>query len=481
MGVKSAAVVGAGLAGLSAALELARSGMGVDLYESAAIPGGRAQQLVSPDGRFRFDTGPTLIVMTDVLRRALGEDAFAALHLQRLEPGYSVRWPDGESFDMHSDVALWLQNVERFEGRYSAARALDYIARVHAQYLESRGAILDVDFTPGSLLQRLFGARKLQPWSLGNLRAFTSRFFSHPRTIEALTFQSLYLGLSPARSPAIYALLPVVEIVGGVWYARGGTAAIVDALAAACERAGVRIRYGARVERVVVERGRARGVVVGGELRNADAVVVASDREPALTSLLCEPPKRSRLRYGHTAAVVYLGVDGPVNLPHHSVLLPRDPWSAYAQLDGGDVPGDPPMYVCNPAVTDDSVAVGSGSPLLLLIPVPNRAANPNVDEQSVFARALELLEAHAGPLRDRIVFRQMRGPLAFERDFGLAHGAAFGPDHALSQMGPFRPSIAYRGAANVAFAGSGTRPGSGVPLVLISGRLAAQRIVASLQ
>ncbi len=93
---------------------------------------------------------------------------------------------------------------------------------------------------------------------------------------------------------------------------------------------------------------------------------------------------------------------------------------------------------------------------------------------------LGAIERQTGPLRDRIVFRARRGPKEFESELGLAHGAAFGPSHALTQMGPLRPPIAFSGAKNVAFAGSGTRPGSGVPLVLMSGRLAAERTLQAL-
>ncbi|MDQ2680895.1 MAG: NAD(P)/FAD-dependent oxidoreductase, partial [Candidatus Eremiobacteraeota bacterium] len=280
-------------------------------------------------------------------------------------------------------------------------------------------------------------------------------------------------------APAVYALLPVVEMVGGIWYAAGGTAAIVDALVASCIAAGVRMHFSSRIERVVVFDRRARGIVVRGKTKPTDGVIIASDREPALTSLLHERPKKSRLRYGHSALVTYLGIEGAVDLPHHTVMLPNDPWRSYAELERGIVPESPAFYVCNPVVTDAGCAPRGFSSISMLVPVPNRAAAEHLDERAVFGRALTVLEGHVGKISDRIAYSRTIGPAAFENDFGLARGAAFGPDHALSQMGPLRPSIAYRGARNVAFAGSGTRPGSGVPLVLISGRLAAQHIVKS--
>lgn len=477
--VKSAIVVGAGFAGLAAALELARAGVAVTVFEAADRAGGRAQQLVSPDGRFRFDMGPTVIVMIDALRNVLGDAAFAELGLRRLEPGYRVLWPDGGRFDMHSDVALWLAELAGYQGSAGAPRALDYLARVHEAHVESRRRILEVDLGPAAAARLLLRPGKLRPWAVDNLRRFTQRYFTHPRIVDALTFQTLYLGMSPRQSPAIYALLATEEIVGGVWYADGGTAAIVAAFVRACERQAIRFHYSTPVTRIVIDSAKEVHVIAGGGVHRADAVVVAADREPALERLFGTPSQRAGPRYGHSAIVYYLGLEGDVDLPHHSVHLPANPWKSYAELDAARVPVEPLVYVCNPAPSDPPAAAGT-SALVVLAPVPNRRALPAFDEEALYGRVLQTIERHAGALRNRIVFRAQRGPREFESELGLAHGAAFGPSHALTQMGPLRPPIAYRGAAHVAFAGSGTRPGSGVPLVLISGRLAAQHVLKAL-
>jgi phytoene desaturase len=155
------------------------------------------------------------------------------------------------------------------------------------------------------------------------------------------------------------------------------------------------------------------------------------------------------------------------------VLLPEDPWRAYAQLDAGAIPDELMVYVCN----------GEGSPpskhasLTILVPVPNRLQLPEIDEEQVFAKACDVISRHAGPIAERVVYRSSRGPKEFERELGLAFGAAFGPSHDLLQMGPLRPPRWDRRVRNLAFAGSGTHPGSGVPMVILSGRLAAQRLL----
>ncbi|MDQ2909101.1 MAG: FAD-dependent oxidoreductase, partial [Candidatus Eremiobacteraeota bacterium] len=399
--MKSAIVVGAGFAGLAAALELARAGVAVTVFEAADRAGGRAQELISPDGRFRFDMGPTVIVMIDALRGALGDAAFEELRLRRLEPGYRVLWPDGSRFDMHSDVALWLGELARYQGVTGAPRALDYLARVHEAHVESRRRILEVDLGPVAAARLLLRPGKLRPWALGNLRRFTECHFRHPRVIEALTFQTLYLGMSPLRSPAIYALLAAEEIVGGVWYAPGGTAAIVATLVRACERLGVRFLYDTPVTRVDVRSAKEANVVANERVHRADAVIVTADREPAL-GLFGRPSKRTRPRhgwaskrarprYGHSAIVYYLGVTGDVNLPHHSVHLPDDPWKSYAELDAGRVPVEPLVYVSNAARSEPHRSTQS-SALAVLAPVPNRLALPTFDEEALYARVLQTIE-----------------------------------------------------------------------------------------
>ena len=473
MSPRSACVIGGGFAGLSAALELARAGVRVELLEAADQIGGRAQSW--EERGYRFDLGPTLFVMKDVLRRSLGDDAFAALEMRRLEPGYRVRWGDGSDLAVHSDIALMLREFERYGER--PARMLAFIAKAHDAYRDARTKILERDHTVASFLGALLQPGKNHSWIAGNLRRFIEKYATHPRVVEALTFQTLYLGTSPLKAPAMYAILPVEEIVGGVWYAPGGTHAIVDALVRECERVGVTIRLNTRAERVAVRADGGVTVHAGERAFDAEALVIAADRQPSLALFNGAAPKGRAPRYGHSAYVWYWGIERSLPLDHHTILLPNDPWRSYAQLDAGAAPDEPMLYLCNPAATDASVAPPGGTALLALAPVPNRKRLPQIDEAALRERALNAIERVTGPFRDRIAVERVRGPREFESELGLMHGAAFGPDHTLDQMGPFRPAIAHPTLRNVVFAGSGTRPGSGVPMVLMSGRLAAQRLL----
>lgn len=473
--MKTAVVVGAGFAGLSAALELARCGVGVTVVEACDRPGGRAQRLTTPEG-FSFDTGPTLIVMTDVLQSVLGAERFAALDLRRLEPGYRVRWADGQSFDLSSDIATLLQNVASFSPAPPASSTLSYLAEVHAQYREARARILDRDHDVGSFLRAVLRPGRFRPWAFRPLRSFVGKHFANTRVVDAMTFQTLYLGTSPLQAPALYAMLAVEEIVGGIWHAQGGTGAIVDALVAACRAHGVAFKYGMTADGIDWEGRRARRVLTRNGVLEADAFVVTADRDFAMRTFFPGIPIRHP-RYGHSAYVWHLGVARTLAGPHHQVLLPNDPGRSYAQLDAGMLPEEPLIYCCNATVSDAGTAPRGGSALMLLSPVPNRQRLPVIDEKAYFARVLRTVESHFGSVADPLVFRRAWGPIDFERSLHVPYGAAFGPDHLLDQMGPLRPSIRHPRIDNLAFAGSGTHPGTGVPMVLLSGRIAARRLM----
>ncbi len=440
--VKSALVVGAGFAGLSAALHLARAGVAVKLLEAADRPGGRAQAWSS--GEYHFDLGPTFVAKPEVFEEALGAERFAALELMRLEPGYEVRWPDGERFAMHSDIALSLAEFERIEPGVTS-HALEYFASVQGAERDARAGIIERD---------------------RSLRRFTERFFHHRRLVEALTFQSLFLGSSPLRAPAIDALLPVVEATEGLWFAPGGMASIVDGFVDAGRALGVAFSYGRRVERIERNGDGAWRAVTTEQSDEADAIVVAIDREPSFALLGVRSPRLGAMRYGHSALCLYLGVRRRIELPYHTIFLPNDPWRAYAQLDGGNLPDEPPIYTYNPVARDASAAPADGSALLVLAPVPNLSALRQEELAAFRKRIFERLEHEVGELREFLEVERVRGPAEWASELGLVHGAAFGPERGPDRRFP-----------RLAFAGSGSHPGSGVPMAVRSGRLAAEHLL----
>ncbi len=241
-------VVGAGLAGLSAALHLAGRGRAVTVVERGDVPGGRVGRL-DIDG-YRLDTGPTVLTMPDLIDEtfaAVGESTADRLELETVDPAYRALFADGSALDVHSDRDAMAAEVERFAGPQEAQgylRLRDWLARLYE--VEFDGFIASNFDSPLSLLT----PQLARLTALGGFRRWdrvVKRFITDPRLHRIFTFQALYAGVPPQRALAVYAVIAYMDTVAGVYFPRGGMRALPDALAAAAADAGVEFRYGATV------------------------------------------------------------------------------------------------------------------------------------------------------------------------------------------------------------------------------------------
>jgi phytoene desaturase len=485
-------IVGAGLGGLSCALHLAAAGREVTILEREAGPGGRAGR-ISVDG-FEFDTGPTVLTAPEFIAEplaAVGERLEDWITLTRLDPAYRAFFPDGSRLDVISDPERMAEEITRVCG----AREADGYRRF-------------VDFA--TQLWRLerddFIARNLDaPWSLvrpnllrlARLGAFrtlqgkVAEFFRDPRTKRIFSFQALYAGLAPHRALAVYAVIPYLDAVSGVHFPRGGIHAVPAALAAAAVKHGVTIRYGTTVTRVETYAGRARAVhTADGERLPADVVVLNPDLPLAYRTLLpaSAPPRRlDRLRYSPSCVVIHIGSRQEYRqIAHHNVHFGRAWTAAFDDITRhGRLMRDPSMLVTNPTRTDPGLAPAGRHVYYVLVPVPNLAADgPDARAWRENGLAHRYADEIIAILEKRgyvglgasIQTRLVTSPANWAA-LGHAAGTPFASAHTVRQTGPFRPGNLHPGLSNVVFVGSGTQPGVGVPMVLISGRLAAQRIV----
>jgi phytoene desaturase len=476
-------VVGAGLGGLAAAIRLAAAGREVTVLEREARPGGRAGRL-SLEG-YRFDTGPTVLTMPDLLADLLGcvgEELDDWLTLTRLDPAYRAHFPDGSTLDVITDTARMAAEVSRVCGPREAdgyLRFVDYardLWRLERHDFIDRNLDRPWDLVTANLvtLARLGGFRRLQ--------TKIDQFFRDERTRRIFSFQAMYAGLAPHDALALYAVIAYLDTVAGVYFPRGGIHAVPKALAAVAEKYGVTIRYDARVTRVETRAGRATGVAVeGGEVVPADAVVLNPDLPVAHRDLLPggRPP---RLRYSPSCVVLHAGsTQGYERIAHHNIHFGRAWKGTFDEIiRRGRLMSDPSLLLTNPSRSDPTVAPAGRHTYYLLAPVPN-LATPTIDWRG---SAGALYQA------DLIETLEQRGYTGFGAgievsrfvtpadwaDAGMAAGTPFAAAHTLFQTGPFRPGNLHPTLDNVVFVGSGTQPGVGVPMVLISGRLAAQRI-----
>ena len=483
-GQSHAIVVGAGLGGLSAAIRLRLQGRRVTVVERLPHVGGRAN-VWEAEG-FKFDTGPTLLLMVEHLRavfEAAGKRLEDYLDLVQLDPNYRVHFADGSALTLSSKLNTLLAEVERIEPG-AGGPLLRFLAATGELYRIGMRDFVERNFTtPTSFfsLQNLGLLFKAQVAT--KLYKLVSRYFKDERLRRAFSFQSMYLGLSPYDSPAIYALLPYTEMAGGLFFPKGGMHAVPDALARLARDLGVVIRLGEEVSEVTRVGDRATGVALAdGQRLSGDLVVVNADLPLAYKRLLGEPhPGDARFSYTCGAYLMFLGVNRPYPaLLHHNLVVPDDLKACMDDIFHHQrVPADPAFYVCNPSKTDPTLAPPGCENLYVLVPVPHEvegldwaAAGPALRER-MYAR-LEAFGLH--DLRHHVVAEKILTPREFRLDLRCEAGAAFGLAHGMDQVGWLRPHNRHASIENLYFVGASTHPGTGVPMVLISGKLVAERV-----
>jgi len=417
-------VVGAGLAGLSAALRLAGAGRKVTVVERESVPGGR-NGLLNKSG-FAFDTGPSVLTMPDLISDALacvGEDIKDWLDLVPLKPLYRAFYDDGTQLDVHADTNQMQAEIAKTIGSQEAIGYGRYVDFVTKLYKYEMNDFIDRNIdSPFNLLTpnlarliALGGFRKLAPK--------VNQFLKDPRTQKVYSFQAMYAGVSPQQALAIYAVIAYMDSVNGVFFPKGGMHAVPRALASAAQKHGVVFKYNSTVTSIERSNGRA---------------------------------KAHNIHFGKSWDGVF------DELIKKKVLM-----------------SDPSILVTVPSKDDPDLAPAGKTSYYILFPTPNLTAG--IDWKKIGPRYRdEMVKA----LEDRgysdfgknIEVEHLTTPLDWENQ-GMAQGAPFASAHTFFQTGPFRPRNLAKGYENIVFAGSGTQPGVGVPMVLISGRLAAERIV----
>ncbi|CAB4961780.1 unannotated protein [freshwater metagenome] len=321
-------------------------------------------------------------------------------------------------------------------------------------------------------LVALGGFRKLAPK--------VRQYLRDPRTERVFSFQAMYAGLSPYDALAIYAVIAYMDSVAGVYFPKGGMNAVPRALAGAAEKHGVTFRYGTEVTRVEHNGRRATAVITStGERIEADVVVLNPDLPVAYRDLLGEEPwSVRRLTYSPSCYLLLAGSSATYSkIAHHNIHFGKSWKGVFRELiDEKRLMSDPSILVTNPSHSDPDLSPDGREIYYVLFPTPNldagidwKSEGPRYRDEVV--RVLEQ-RGYVG-FGDSIEVEHITTPQDWA-DRGMDRGAPFAAAHSFGQTGPFRPHNIW--GENVVFAGSGTQPGVGVPMVLVSGRLAAERI-----
>ncbi|MFP5370279.1 MAG: phytoene desaturase family protein, partial [Actinomycetes bacterium] len=462
-------VVGAGLAGLSAALRLRGAGREVTVVERGPGPGGRAGRVERAG--YALDTGPSVFTAPEVVADALaavGEKLEERLTLLPLETTYRAQYADGSHLDVHADPDAFADEVAALCGPAEAVALRRYLADLAELYRLQLGTFIDRNLdSPLDLAgpELLALARR---GGFGRLSRHVERYFTDDRLRRLFSFQALYAGVSPFRAIAAYAVIAQLDIGAGVWHPVGGIAAVPRALAEAAAAAGVTFRYDTAVDELETSGRRVSAVrLADGERLPADAVVVTTDQPHTLVPGL-RPPRRPV--YSPSCVAVHLGVrDELPGQAHHTISFGQSWRGVFDELTRDGRPmSDPSLLVSMPSRTDRGLAPEGGQVLSIVAPTPNldrrSGGNPDLDWTTLGPRyrdeVLRTLEARGWTgLTGAIEVEEMATPLDWAAQ-GMAAGTPFALAHTFGQTGPFRPStLPRRGPENVVLAGSSVQPG----------------------
>ena len=476
-------VVGAGLAGLSAAIHLAASGRKVTILERELVPGGRNGLLNK--GGYAFDTGPTVLTMPSLIEEifdALGEKLSDWLELMPVEPLYRANFHDGSVINVYPEFEKMSEEIRNKVGEKEAVGYKKYVDFVTKLYKYEMNDFIDRNIdSPLNLLTpnlakliAIGGFRKLAPK--------VSDYLADERMQKIYSFQAMYAGVSPQQALAIYAVIAYMDSINGVFFPKGGMHALPRAMANVAQKHGVEIKYGFDVAKLEIKDGAVISAISkNGERVLGDAFVLNPDLPIAWRDLLGRTPSRiSSLKYSPSCFLMLAGSKAKYDhLAHHNIHFGKS-WDLVFKeiIDSGKLMSDPSFLITVPSKDDPSLAPVGRESYYVLFPTPNLSADIDWRTTKHTYRDSVIKKLEENGYKDfgnSIEVEDITTPLEWQ-ERGMEMGAPFASAHTFLQTGPFRPSNLAKGFSNVVFTGSGTQPGVGVPMVLISGKLAAQRI-----
>ena len=491
MSERRVAVVGAGLGGLAAALRLQAAGISTTLFEARDLPGGRAY--VYREKGFTFDAGPTVITAPSCLEELFAESGKSLRDFVDLIPNspfYRIQWGDGQRFDYDGDPQKLLSEVKRI-----SADDVEGYERFY-RYSER---VFDAGYR-GLVAQpflRLRDMLKAVP-ALARLRAdrsvyrTVSRFVKDERLRQVLSFHSLLIGGHPFESSSIYTLIHFLERNEGVYFVRGGTGALVQAIARRFQDLGGELLLSTPVRRVEVDSDGGHRVYTDAGDERFDAVVSNADVHHTYAKLYADDPRARRkarrlekMHWSMSLFLIYFGTDRRYeDLAHHTVVLgPRYRPLLDDIFHGKTLPRDFSLYLHAPTVSDPSLAPEGCECFYVLSPVPH-LGNAPIDwerEAPAYAdRILASMEIFLPDLRKHLVVQKTFTPLDFQSQLAAHHGSAFSVAPILTQSAWFRPHNRDGKIPGLYLVGAGTHPGAGVPGVVNSAKATVTTLLEDL-
>lgn len=489
---KRVIVVGSGPGGMSAAMLLAHQGLEVEVFEKQPYIGGRTS-CFEQEG-FRFDLGPTFLMMDYVLRDVFtlsGRDVSDYMTMERVDPLYRLVFDSGRTlFPTHDAESMRQQLDELFPGNYDGYQR--FLTREKDKF-ERLVPCLRIPYSSwGDYLKYQFRQSLPILDAHKSLMAKLGEYFNEEELRIAFTFQAKYLGMSPWECPGTFSIISYIEHAGGIYHVMGGLNQITHGMAKAFAEDGGRLHLSTGVKEILVDGRRAVGVLLeNGERVMADDVIVNADFAHAMTTLVPADKRRKysdaklqKKKYSCSTFMLYLGVDKTYDLSHHNIFFAQDYRVNVEDIAKRKVlSDDPSVYVQNAVVTDPSLAPEGCSALYVLVPVANNTSGIDWSREAEPFRekVLRILETKAGlsDLRQHIVTERMITPAQWADQKYVYNGATFNLAHNVGQMLGFRPHNKFEELDHCYLVGGGTHPGSGLPTIIESARISSELLLGS--
>ncbi|PKR82168.1 phytoene desaturase [Brumimicrobium salinarum] len=483
---KKITVIGSGVAGLSSASYLAKSGHDVTLIEKNSTIGGRARSF-KVDGFF-FDMGPSWYWMPDVFERFYNDFGYTTkdfYELKRLDPSYRVFWKDGSKDDVPANLDefyAWFEELEpgstkkldKFlkEAAYKYEVGMNDL--VHKPSLKV-SEFADMRIVKGSIKLHLFSS----------FSKYVKSYFSHPKIIELLEFPTLFLGAMPKDTPALYSLMNYADIKLGTWYPMGGMHQIISAFEKIAVAQGVRIITDCEAKGFTYKNGLIHEVNTPNNGTIATDIVVSgadynyTDRQLAAGKSNYSEKYWDKRLMAPSSLLFYLGIDKKIdNLLHHNLFFDEDfDQHAVEIYKEPKWPSKPLFYACCPSKTDNTVAPEGKENLFLLVPLaPNLNDSEELREEYYNLIMTRLKEKTGIDVKSNVIYKRSYCIQDFKDDYHAFKGNAYGLANTLSQTAFLKPKITNKNIKNLFYTGQLTTPGPGVPPSIISGEVVAKEI-----
>lgn len=488
--MKKVIIIGAGTAGLAAGIRLLSEGYQVEIYEKNARLGGRMNQW-SEQG-YHFDMGPTIVMLPEIYKdvfRAAGKNPDDYLSMTLLNPIQELHYRDSTTLTIKPTIPAFVKELEQFGGD-DATGYLRYLADIYGKYQVVKDFLEESYRKPSQFFNPKTLVKLLKLRTLNSAYTSISRFVKDEHLRMALSFQTLYIGVSPYTGPSIYTIIPMIELLYGVWFIKGGMYAMIQAMERLFTELGGTIHLNSPVEEIVITNKKAEGVRIAGETIPADIVLCNADFAYAAPSLIGNKKlqgnytfeKMAKKEYSASSFMIYLGLNKKYSLPVHQIRFTSDFKKNIHQLFDFQLPHDPSFYLYSPTQVDPSLAPEGHEILYILVPVPSTHRGNlswNADISKVFRdQILEMLVAIPGleDVKDHIDYIKTFTPEDWGKTFNLPFNATFGLRPTLTQSLYFRPQPKFKTVDNLYFAGTSVHPGAGVPIVLMSAKLAVDEI-----